>query len=94
MLVKLNRSFVFSGGTGLWAFQKYCGQDRNLVPDIVTGRGLKKGAYIIDTDFLCLNLVPVGKSLGNGHPLAAVVTTKEIAKKFNTFISYFNYLGT
>ena len=49
---------------------------------------------IKSTDFLCLNLVPVGKSLGNGHPIAAAVTTKEIAKKFNSFISYFNYLGT
>ena len=39
---------------------------------------------------LCIS---VGKSLGNGHPLAAVVTTKEIAKKFMTYFSYYNYLG-
>ena len=41
----------------------------------------------------CICCISVGKSLGNGHPLAAVVTTKEIAKKFMTYFSYYNYLG-
>ena len=27
-----------TAGGGLWAFQRYCGNDRSLVPDIVTGK--------------------------------------------------------
>ena len=39
------------------------------------------------------DIVTVGKSLGNGHPVAAVITSKEIAKKFTSIVSYYNYLG-
>ena len=35
----------------------------------------------------------LGKPMGNGHPLAAVVTTKEIANKFNNGMEYFNSFG-
>ena len=35
----------------------------------------------------------MGKSMGNGHPLSAVVTTKEIAQKFNNGMEYFNSFG-
>ena len=31
--------------------------------------------------------------MGNGHPIAAVVTTKEIADKFNNGMEYFNSFG-
>ena len=31
--------------------------------------------------------------MGNGHPIAAVVTTKEIAKTFNNGMEYFNSFG-
>lgn len=37
------------------------------------------------------DIVTMGKPMGNGHPVAAVVTTPEIAKSFaNTGIQYFN----
>lgn len=35
----------------------------------------------------------MGKPIGNGHPLAAVVTTPEIAASFNTGMEYFNTFG-
>ena len=31
--------------------------------------------------------------MGNGHPLSAVVTTREIAEVFNNGIEYFNSFG-
>lgn len=39
------------------------------------------------------DIVTIGKPLGNGHPLAAVVTTKEIASSFVTGMEYFNTFG-
>jgi 4-aminobutyrate aminotransferase-like enzyme len=35
----------------------------------------------------------MGKPIGNGHPLAAVVTTPEIAGSFVTGMEYFNTFG-
>jgi hypothetical protein len=35
----------------------------------------------------------MGKSMGNGHPLSAVVTTKAIAEEFNNGMEYFNSFG-
>jgi 4-aminobutyrate aminotransferase-like enzyme len=39
------------------------------------------------------DIVTMGKPLGNGHPLAAVVTTAEIANSFNNGMEYFNTFG-
>jgi 4-aminobutyrate aminotransferase-like enzyme len=39
------------------------------------------------------DIVTMGKPLGNGHPLAAVVTTPEIATSFNNGMEYFNTFG-
>ena len=39
------------------------------------------------------DIVTMGKSMGNGHPLSAVVTTKMIADKFNNGMEYFNSFG-
>ncbi len=39
------------------------------------------------------DIVTMGKSMGNGHPLSAVVTTKAIADQFNTGMEYFNSFG-
>jgi 4-aminobutyrate aminotransferase-like enzyme len=35
----------------------------------------------------------MGKPIGNGHPLAAVVTTRVIAESFQTGMEYFNTFG-
>ena len=39
------------------------------------------------------DIVVMGKPIGNGHPLAAVVTTPEIAAKFANGMEYFNSFG-
>ena len=39
------------------------------------------------------DIVTVGKSMGNGHPLSAVITTREIADRFQNGMEYFNSFG-
>lgn len=39
------------------------------------------------------DIVTIGKPLGNGHPLAAVVCTREVADKFANGMEYFNTFG-
>jgi 4-aminobutyrate aminotransferase-like enzyme/Ser/Thr protein kinase RdoA (MazF antagonist) len=39
------------------------------------------------------DIVVLGKPIGNGHPLAAVVVTDEIANAFNNGMEYFNTYG-
>jgi 4-aminobutyrate aminotransferase-like enzyme len=39
------------------------------------------------------DIVTMGKPIGNGHPLGAVVTTPEIAKSFANGMEYFNTFG-
>jgi 4-aminobutyrate aminotransferase-like enzyme/Ser/Thr protein kinase RdoA (MazF antagonist) len=39
------------------------------------------------------DIITIGKPLGNGHPLAAVITTKKIADAFANGMEYFNTFG-
>lgn len=39
------------------------------------------------------DIVTLGKPMGNGHPVAAVVTTREIAASFDDGMEYFNTFG-
>src|SRR5699024_10252530 len=39
------------------------------------------------------DIVVLGKPIGNGHPLAAVVVKKEIAEAFDNGMEYFNTFG-
>jgi 4-aminobutyrate aminotransferase-like enzyme len=39
------------------------------------------------------DIVTMGKPMGNGHPVAALVTTREIADAFDTGMKYFNTFG-
>ncbi len=39
------------------------------------------------------DIVTIGKPLGNGHPVAAVVCTKEVAERFANGMEYFNTFG-
>ncbi|MDH5356806.1 MAG: aminotransferase class III-fold pyridoxal phosphate-dependent enzyme, partial [Gammaproteobacteria bacterium] len=39
------------------------------------------------------DIVTLGKPIGNGHPLAAVITTRDIANSFNNGMEYFNTFG-
>ena len=39
------------------------------------------------------DIVTLGKPIGNGHPMAAVITTPEIAASFDNGMEYFNTFG-
>jgi len=39
------------------------------------------------------DIITIGKPLGNGHPIAAVVCTKEVANSFANGMEYFNTFG-
>lgn len=39
------------------------------------------------------DIVTMGKPIGNGHPMSAVVTTREVADSFNNGMEYFNTFG-
>lgn len=49
--------------------------------------------WMFETQGVVPDIVTLGKPIGNGHPLAAVVTTREIADSFNTGMEYFNTFG-
>ena len=46
-----------------------------------------------ETQNVVPDIVTLGKPIGNGFPLAAVVTTPEIAESFNNGMEYFNTYG-
>jgi 4-aminobutyrate aminotransferase-like enzyme len=46
-----------------------------------------------ETQNVVPDIVTMGKSIGNGHPFGAVVTTPEIAASFNNGMEYFNTFG-
>lgn len=46
-----------------------------------------------ETQGVVPDIVTLGKPIGNGHPLAAVITTPEIAAAFNNGMEYFNTFG-
>ena len=46
--------------------------------------------WAFETQGVVPDIVTLGKPIGNGHPLAAVITTREIADAFNNGMEYFN----
>lgn len=49
--------------------------------------------WAFETQNVIPDIVTLGKPIGNGHPLAAVVTTGEIAESFANGMEYFNTFG-
>lgn len=49
--------------------------------------------WAFETQGVVPDIVTMGKPLGNGHPLAAVMTTSEVAASFETGMEYFNTFG-
>ena len=49
--------------------------------------------WAFETQRVIPDIVTLGKPIGNGHPLAAVITTSEIAQAFNNGMEYFNTFG-
>jgi len=49
--------------------------------------------WAFETQGVVPDIVTLGKPMANGHPMAAVVTTVEIAESFTTGMEYFNTFG-
>ncbi len=49
--------------------------------------------WAFETQGVVPDIVTMGKPIGNGHPLGAVVTTPEIADSFSSGMEYFNTFG-
>jgi 4-aminobutyrate aminotransferase-like enzyme len=65
-----------------------------VADEVQTGLGRMGDCWwSFETQALVPDIVTMGKPLGNGHPLAAVVTTREIARQFASGMEYFNTFG-
>jgi 4-aminobutyrate aminotransferase-like enzyme len=49
--------------------------------------------WAFETQDVIPDIVTLGKPIGNGHPLAAVITRREIAEAFDNGMEYFNTFG-
>jgi 4-aminobutyrate aminotransferase-like enzyme len=65
-----------------------------IADEVQVGLG-RVGSHLwaFETQGVVPDIVTLGKPLGNGHPLAAVVTTSEIAASFHNGMEYFNTFG-
>lgn len=65
-----------------------------IADEVQTGFG-RVGSHFwaFETQGVVPDIVTMGKPIGNGHPLGAVVTTPEIARAFNNGMEYFNTFG-
>ena len=65
-----------------------------IADEVQTGLG-RAGTHFwaFETQGVTPDIVTVGKPIGNGHPLGAVITTPDIAASFNNGMEYFNTFG-
>jgi len=65
-----------------------------IADEVQTGFG-RAGSHfwMFETQGVVPDIVTMGKPIGNGHPLGAVVTTPEIARSFANGMEYFNTFG-
>jgi 4-aminobutyrate aminotransferase-like enzyme len=65
-----------------------------IADEVQTGLGRLGGQFWgFEAQGVVPDIVVMGKSLGNGHPLAAVVTTRAIADGFANGMEYFSTYG-
>jgi 4-aminobutyrate aminotransferase-like enzyme/Ser/Thr protein kinase RdoA (MazF antagonist) len=65
-----------------------------IADEVQTGFGRVGGHFWgFETQGVAPDIVTMGKPIGNGHPLGAVVTTPEIAAAFANGMEYFNTFG-
>ncbi|MFW9958595.1 MAG: aminotransferase class III-fold pyridoxal phosphate-dependent enzyme [Candidatus Odinarchaeota archaeon] len=65
-----------------------------IADEVQTGFG-RMGSHFwgFETQGVVPDIVTMGKPIGNGHPIGAVVTTPEIAQSFNTGMEFFSTTG-
>jgi 4-aminobutyrate aminotransferase-like enzyme len=65
-----------------------------VADEVQTGYGrLGSSFYAFETHEVVPDIVVLGKPIGNGHPLGAVITTREIAAAFDTGMEFFSTFG-
>jgi 4-aminobutyrate aminotransferase-like enzyme len=65
-----------------------------IADEVQTGHGrLGTHFWAFEAHGVVPDIVVMGKPLGNGHPLAAVVTTRAIADAFDNGMEYFSTFG-
>ncbi len=66
----------------------------NIADEVQTGFG-RVGSHFwgFELQEVVPDIVTLGKPIGNGHPIGAVVTTSEIAASFSNGMEYFNTFG-
>jgi 4-aminobutyrate aminotransferase-like enzyme/Ser/Thr protein kinase RdoA (MazF antagonist) len=65
-----------------------------IADEVQTGFG-RAGSHfwMFETQGVVPDIVTLGKPIGNGHPLGAVITTPAIARSFDNGMEYFNTFG-
>ena len=63
-----------------------------IADEVQTGFGrIGKHFWAFEAYDVVPDIVTIGKPMGNGHPVAALITTKDIAEKFaGSGVEYFN----
>src|SRR5262249_10827632 len=65
-----------------------------VADEVQTGFGRAGSQFwMFETQDVVPDIVTLGKPIGNGHPLGAVITTREIADSFANGMEYFNTFG-
>jgi 4-aminobutyrate aminotransferase-like enzyme/Ser/Thr protein kinase RdoA (MazF antagonist) len=65
-----------------------------VADEVQTGFGRAGSRFwMFETQDVVPDIVTLGKPIGNGHPLGAVITTPEIAASFANGMEYFNTFG-
>ena len=65
-----------------------------IADEVQTGYGrIGSGFYAFEPHGVVPDIVVLGKPIGNGHPVAAVVTTTEIASSFDNGMEFFSTFG-
>lgn len=65
-----------------------------IADEVQVGLG-RVGTHLwgFETQGVVPDIVTLGKPIGNGHPIGAVITTPEVAASFDTGMEYFNTFG-
>jgi len=65
-----------------------------IADEVQTGFGRAGSRFwMFETQGVVPDILTLGKPIGNGHPIGAVVTTRQIAESFSNGMEYFNTFG-
>jgi 4-aminobutyrate aminotransferase-like enzyme len=65
-----------------------------MADEVQTGYGrMGTSFYAFEDQGVIPDIVVLGKSIGNGHPIGAVITTREIAEAFDNGMEFFSTFG-